>query len=748
MGWKNRVAAFWALAGLGCGATEAPRFWGQPPFGAEIQSVIYAATAEPRAKGHEEATTLIAAARTGPGAPLLLEYASEPQLELVAMAYPIDLLALDLEAGVIDRPQGDETTRPLPPPLETWIRREPGEPNWQIAEADPALLDRTIRAFDPFRCLNVGRCPSGTPTSCLPCVVPRAPIPPTPPEPPAPPRHLGCGSRSSTTTLVGRRLRACEPRPPKATCGPGQLQPPDLDHCLPFSPADPIRWPSPLPMGPSYFIDAQAAPGGDGSEASPYRTINEALANSPPGAVLALAAGVYRESVALADGRSLIGVGATQTRIEGPAGPGVATVSTATVQGVTIVGDPALVVGVGGVLNAAEVILTGARGFWVEGTLWASDLWIDGVSGRAAELTGRAELTRANLSGVGLGLLVVGEGAELIADELLVQRATAAVVLRDGAQATLRKVVLEDVTGQGLFFERATAQVDDLVIRDRLDEPRIGRTVHAYQATVTGERWQLLRGPGEGVVVEMGGRIEVSDVEVHDQGVRPAYADTGGHLTLRRARGVRGGLGGLWLTGGAEAVLEDLELIDCPNLERGHGLMAESAKAQLARVRFSGGVGQGITTAGISSELQVSDLSMGPLGGTGLTLAGNDDVVIGDRLDIRDTEGAALVGTGDTYLEAREVHASGARSTAGRRGATLSFNTGSEVRIDNFLVENNLIGGLDLERSDEQPTVKRLRAGLVRNNLVGLFYRADAKDFSLILEDVVFQDNQILLGTE
>lgn len=177
-------------------------------------------------------------------------------------------------------------------------------------------------------------------------------------------------------------------------------------------------------------------------------------------------------------------------------------------------------------------------------------------------------------------------------------------------------------------------------------------------------------------------------------------------------------------------------------------MMIESATAQLSRGRITGGLGQGVTTAGVSSELLVSDLELGNLRSTGLTLAGNDDVVIGDRLNIHDTEGAALVGTGDTYLEAREVHASGARSTAGRRSATLSFNTGSEVQLDLFLVENNLIAGLDVERSDEQPALKHLRAGLVRNNVVGLFYRAPLEDFSRILEQVVFRDNQLLLGTE
>lgn len=738
----------WAVLTGGCGSTEAPRFWGQPPFGPEIQSVIYAARGEPRAIGHGEATTLVAAARTGPGASLLLEFPTEPVLELVALAYPVDLVALDLAGGVIERPQGDEPTRPLPAPTEAWARREPGDPSWQAIEPDPELLGRTLRAFDPLRCVGIGRCPSGVPTTCSPCVLPRAPIPPAPPEPPLAPRHLGCGSSSSTTTWFGRDVRACEPRPSSIPCGPGQLQPPDLDRCVPAAPPQVGRWPATLPLGPTYYVDAAATPGGDGSEGAPYRTINEALANSPPGAVVVLAAGVYAESVALADGRSLIGVGAPEARIEGPAGPGVATVSTGTVRGVTIVGDPALVVGGGGALTVSEVILTGPRGLLVNGTLTATDLWIDRVTGRAAELNGRAELTRGTISGLGSGVLVAGPGAALVADALLLQSLSGALVVRDGAELSLSRVVLEDVSGPGIWVERANARIDDLVIRDRLDSPRTGRAVHAYQGTVTGERWQLLRGPGEGLMVELGGRVELSDVEVRDQGIRAFQADTGGILSLRRGRGVRGGAGGMWLTGRAEAVLEDLEFIDCPQLDRGHAVMLESATAQLSRGRITGGVGQGVTTAGISARLEVTDLELSHLGNTGLTLAGNDDVVIAERLNIFDTAGAAVVGTGDTYLEAREVHASGARSTAGRRSATLSFNTGSEVQLDTFLVEDNLIAGLDLESSQQDPTVKRLRAGLVRNNVVGLFYRAALEEFSAILEQVVFQDNQLLLGTE
>ena len=73
-----------------------------------------------------------------------------------------------------------------------------------------------------------------------------------------------------------------------------------------------------------FFVDANAAKGGDGSAANPFRTIGEALEAISYGDTVLLAPGTYSQPLELISGVTLLGASAEQTRVVGEAHFGLA----------------------------------------------------------------------------------------------------------------------------------------------------------------------------------------------------------------------------------------------------------------------------------------------------------------------------------------------------------------------------------------------------------------------------------------
>src|SRR5690606_38306280 len=78
----------------------------------------------------------------------------------------------------------------------------------------------------------------------------------------------------------------------------------------------PVRPPPTPGGGPWVLIDAQALPGGDGSEQAPFSSVAEALA-AAPGKLLRLRTGMYRGPFELPAGTRLEGQGQVVLHAEG-----------------------------------------------------------------------------------------------------------------------------------------------------------------------------------------------------------------------------------------------------------------------------------------------------------------------------------------------------------------------------------------------------------------------------------------------
>ena len=70
-------------------------------------------------------------------------------------------------------------------------------------------------------------------------------------------------------------------------------------------------------LGSCFFVDDDAAEGGDGSRDRPFRTIREAMESTGEGDTVKVAAGTYTESVELLSGVTLLGAGPDSTFIDG-----------------------------------------------------------------------------------------------------------------------------------------------------------------------------------------------------------------------------------------------------------------------------------------------------------------------------------------------------------------------------------------------------------------------------------------------
>jgi hypothetical protein len=154
---------------------------------------------------------------------------------------------------------------------------------------------------------------------CAGCGSDTAPAPPTTPPPGDPPEE-GCapGSRAHpdggccpagtalgddgaciaagiVSCASGFELvdDACEPILPSEPCGPAELATPGMASCEPLAACGSAPWGDIVSDAATEFVDGAFVGVSDGSSASPWTTIAEALAAAADGAVIAIAAGSY-----------------------------------------------------------------------------------------------------------------------------------------------------------------------------------------------------------------------------------------------------------------------------------------------------------------------------------------------------------------------------------------------------------------------------------------------------------------------
>ncbi len=177
--------------------------------------------------------------------------------------------------------------------------------------------------------------------------------------------------------VTGGEVVECDPYPEGGAedCGPGQAHFPGEPGCRPVGAACPAGdYPATLPgTGPTVYVNASAATGGDGSMASPYAELSEVSWDTlAAGTTVALAKGTYGGRLLLGAGVTVIGACARETSITGGASAieaviAATTTGDATVRNVTLSEPPGPGVQVigGGQLTLSGIVIDGARGLGV-----------------------------------------------------------------------------------------------------------------------------------------------------------------------------------------------------------------------------------------------------------------------------------------------------------------------------------------------------------------------------------------------
>lgn len=192
-----------------------------------------------------------------------------------------------------------------------------------ITTLEPALSALRLPAFDPVACVDMQRCvgpeEDGDRWCEEPCPPP-SPTAPAAPEPPRPQARAPCPEGWSRLEL-GDFVGLCRPPDRRDDCAPGQVQWLGRESCERIGDPCPAgRWPTGL-LGRSdvVYVDASAVNAGDGSEAAPFLTLDQALAAVPTTATIALAAGSYRTSATPSAELVVVGACVEETVLEAEA---------------------------------------------------------------------------------------------------------------------------------------------------------------------------------------------------------------------------------------------------------------------------------------------------------------------------------------------------------------------------------------------------------------------------------------------
>ncbi|MBK6685113.1 MAG: hypothetical protein IPG45_11655 [Deltaproteobacteria bacterium] len=765
---RSWIPLLW-LGVVACGAEDQELYWGWPTLDDRIQSVILALRSDRAPIGDTERTLLkaraVTEARTGK---VSLRFDEEPDLRLHLLAYELDLASMGLVPGRLPRPEGEANPRPLPRPVE--LHRHVGDGTWIPEDVlDAELSEVRLPAPDPFACLEAGGCAlSGDEVCRRPCGPPASPRPPEAPTPPAAPSidGLGCGEATNTITLADRTLGVCAAPMAAFACGVAEIHPPDLPACVPVGPACPARWAAPPSGGSVLYVDDDAPAGGDGTAATPYSTINEAIAAATDGTTVLVARGRYTEELVITQAITLLGACAADTVLAVAGGVGLFVRGAVEVVGLRVEGGaPGILLGEPTAeLSLSEVVIQGGDvGLQIPlGRVIAEALLVRGTNldGIAVSAGARLELRSSYIEETGGPALSVVTGAQLIADQLVVRRPRRSsdrggegLTLYASGTAQLSRSYLEGTQSVALWVQGASTSLalSDVILRDP-EGPLGSGLVVGDGARVTGGRLRIERAPVEALAISGGAQVELEDLTVVGTGfgdtrIPPPLAGTSNdaHLRLTRVT-LRDSQGHGLAVDGASAEVSDLIIDRVAGAPGNYGVIVNSGMLQVERGVLSNVGSTALYLTGTEPVVFVDDLLVTDAGLSAVFLSGFGDRLVGARLDLGPTGGSTFVATGGTSVEVEDLRVHGAKESSGRRAGALVLKDESGALIDRFVVEDCLVSGLDVGNTRDSSRAKRLKNGLVRRNVAGMVWRADAEQVPAILDNVSFADNELLLG--
>lgn len=294
----------------------------------------------------------------------------------------------------------------------------------------------------------------------------------------------------------------CDPYPAGGpdTCAAGEAHFPGEPGCRPIGDACPGGdYATTLPAtGPILYVKAGAAPGGDGSLASPFGLLSDVGWSSlAAGTTVALAAGDYEGTLPLRVGVGVVGACVERTRLTGLAVPvpAVVTVSntgdSAVLRNVAITNPPqfGIQVASGRALTLSGVLIDGATTFGVllsdtRTTLTATDLVVRGTrsdragTGRGLQIQDGARLEVTRLLAIDnrdSGVSTVGGGAFASLESSVIRatltdgsRRSAGIRVTDGATLETSGVLVAENQDIGVVIYHAGTEVrlTDSIVRE------------------------------------------------------------------------------------------------------------------------------------------------------------------------------------------------------------------------------------------------------------------------------------------
>jgi hypothetical protein len=350
------------------------------------------------------------------------------------------------------------------------------------------------------------------------------------------------------------RAKSCTPAP-RLSCAPGTMQRTGERACSTIGAPCVSKWPD--AVGVVLYVESGAA--GDGSRDDPLGSIAEAIAAAPSGAMIAVAAGVYREPLVIDRSVSIAGacteaviVTATvaidavnvvlrDLRVGGVAidgsaeldgvwieGSGIETRGPLVARDVLIAGAPAAAIVASAAVDLERVVIDGAQELGLAmrgGQLRFHDLRIEDIRGDATaiDLSGGATVRGdvLSISRSGLGVRFSGASGEI--ELAFVETSTAsadrraeagsALAIVGGSSAIARRWLAEESATAGVLVFSSTATISDVIVRRAgLDHSSGGYGVTTYLGEVTATRLAISDVIGEAVHLGCSRKVTVADL--------------------------------------------------------------------------------------------------------------------------------------------------------------------------------------------------------------------------------------------
>ncbi len=378
------------------------------------------------------------------------------------------------------------------------------------ADAQPPATDPCPDGFarDPAKpavCREIvpaDACPAGTaPFIGQSACVPVGWSAPCPPQFVADPSGWGCADRTPVAACVGATMESAS-----------------ADACVPVGDCS-----APFPPAGAVQVDAAFTAGQ--LDASHFQTITAAVAAAPAGAVVAVAAGTYTESVALTRAITIVGRCAAQVTVEAPPAPAIpaAGFSISGLKGVVVRGMT-----LHGHKNGVEVLAKGQASI--------EDVVVDASIGAGIFVeASQASLLRSKVSATKLGAdgkwgwgLAGGLGSTVNIDDTVIAGGVNAVFAASaGTVVSLHRAVLARQAPSGTNRSCGAIAADggkitlaQSVVRDVQGDAAVvadaGGTIEVTESILRGTRVNGSLARGHGVAVLYGGKATVRSSAIVD----------------------------------------------------------------------------------------------------------------------------------------------------------------------------------------------------------------------------------------